>query len=156
LFCVVFPPFIRRFPFEINTSLLSPFSCEQKWYKGFCTEEVLRDQNDDVELDANCDRNDPKPINVKSGSLYGLVRMLTFYKYPDPDYTHAFLLSYRSFTTGDELISLIIERYNISPPEDLVHPKQLEYYYVKKIVPIRMRVSNFIRTWLEDYFEDFK
>ena len=116
---------------------------------------MLRDQNDDVELDANCDRNDPKPINVKSGSLYGLVRMLTFYKYPDPDYTHAFLLSYRSFTTGDELISLIIERYNISPPEDLVHPKQLEYYYVKKIVPIRMRVSNFIRTWLEDHFEDF-
>lgn len=127
----------------------------EKWYKTLCTDEVLRDVMDDVEFDPNADKSDPKPINVKSGSLYGLVRMLTYYKYPDPEYTHAFLLSYRSFTTAEELLSLIIERYNVSPPDDLSHPKQLEYYYVKKIVPIRMRVSNFIRTWLEDHFEDF-
>lgn len=127
----------------------------EKWYKNLCTDDILRDTNDDVEFDANCDLSDPKPINVKSGSLYGLIRMLTYYKYPDPEYTHAFLLTYRTFTTAEELLSLIIERYTTSPPDDLSHPKQLEYCYVKKIVPIRMRVSNFIRTWLEDLFEDF-
>ena len=66
---------------------------------------------DDIELEQGSDFNDPRPNNVKGGTLSGLVRMLTYYKYPDPEYTHAMLMTYRSFTTSEELLSLIIERF---------------------------------------------
>lgn len=52
---------------------------------------------------------DAPPV-IKGGTVEKLVERLTFYKYPDPDFTEAFLLTYRSFTTPTELLTMVIKR----------------------------------------------
>lgn len=57
---------------------------------------------------------------------------------PDTAFFQAFLLTFRSFTTGDELLDLLMERYNIAPPRDLTEA-QLADWKKQKQIPIRLR-----------------
>lgn len=71
--------------------------------------------------------------------------------YPDTPFFQAFLLTFRSFTNGDELFDRLIERYSLPIPEDL-DIDQIKEWKVKKQALIRLRVANALRTWLEKHY----
>jgi len=52
---------------------------------------------------------------IKAGSVDQLVKRLIYYKYPDPDYTETFLLTYRSFISPVDLLNKIIFLYPFNP-----------------------------------------
>ncbi|KAJ3263731.1 hypothetical protein HK104_006599 [Borealophlyctis nickersoniae] len=90
---------------------------------------------------------------VKGGTLEALVEKLTLHDSLDAQFTSTFLLTYRSFTTSLELFQLLIARFNIPPPEDL-EPGELQVWFEKKLTPIRLRVLNIMKSWLETYCSD--
>ncbi len=51
----------------------------------------------------------------------------------------AFLLTYRSFTTPQALLTMLKQRYNIQPPSGLSE-KELSLFVEKKATPIRLRL----------------
>jgi len=70
----------------------------------------------------------------------------------DPLFQKAFLLTYRSFMTPQQLLERLVLRYCITPP-----PAELQLQLVKKKfqVPVQLRVLNVIKYWLENYAHDF-
>ncbi|RMZ77626.1 hypothetical protein DV738_g4323, partial [Chaetothyriales sp. CBS 135597] len=88
---------------------------------------------------------------VKAGTLMGLVEQLTRHDRSDTTYINTFLLTYRSFTTAEELFQLLVARFNIQAPNGL----KMEEYKIwedKKQKPVRFRVVNTLKSWLETYW----
>ncbi|KAG2033780.1 ras guanine nucleotide exchange factor domain-containing protein [Suillus americanus] len=69
----------------------------------------------------------------------------------DPAFSAVFFLTFRLFSTPLALVEALINRYNIMPPSDLSEDEMLIWQQHKGI-PIRLRVSNFVKTWLEMYW----
>jgi len=57
---------------------------------------------------------------------------------PDPTFIKTFLMTYKSFTTLDELFSLLVQRFWIQPPDSL-KSKELEEWTKLKQHIIQMR-----------------
>lgn len=69
----------------------------------------------------------------------------------EPPFAAVFFLTFRQFVTPEELIDTLIARYNIMPPEGV--PMDDQYIWQqRKGLPVRLRVSNFIKSWLESYW----
>ncbi|KAF9116944.1 hypothetical protein BGX27_008092 [Mortierella sp. AM989] len=88
---------------------------------------------------------------VKGGTLPALIERLTLHDGLDSNFIATFLLSYRSFTTTKDLFQYLFLRFTIQPPPDL-DAAELEIWTEKKLTPIRLRVFNIIKSWLENYF----
>lgn len=56
----------------------------------------------------------------------------------DTAFFQAFLLTFRSFTSGDDLLDLLMERYNIQPPPQL-EPGEMVEWKKQKQTPIKLR-----------------
>ncbi|KAH7911736.1 ras guanine nucleotide exchange factor domain-containing protein, partial [Hygrophoropsis aurantiaca] len=69
----------------------------------------------------------------------------------DPAFSAVFFLTFRLFCQPIELVEAIIHRYNIMPPDGLSEDDELVWQQHKGI-PIRLRVSNFVKSWLEMYW----
>lgn len=69
----------------------------------------------------------------------------------DPAFSAVFFLTFRLFSSPVELIDAIIARYNLLPPEG-VSFDVLALWQQRKGIPVRLRVSNFIKTWVETYW----
>eukprot|EP00300_Choanocystis_sp_HF-7_P017870 c19860_g1_i3.p1 GENE.c19860_g1_i3~~c19860_g1_i3.p1 ORF type:complete len:444 (+),score=147.18 c19860_g1_i3:123-1454(+) len=82
---------------------------------------------------------------IRGATLSVLVNKLTSEEFVDPNFTYVFLLTYRSFTTGKDLIHRLKARF-FTPFDD---------NDTNKISPVQLRVVNVIRQWLENYFDDF-
>ncbi|KAG9120403.1 hypothetical protein FRC07_004115 [Ceratobasidium sp. 392] len=67
----------------------------------------------------------------------------------DATFIDSFLMTYKSFTTIQELSRLLVERFRISPPDGLT-PQELEEWTEKKQKPARVRVVNIFRKMLLD------
>lgn len=91
------------------------------------------------------------PPSVKSGTLMGLVEQLTRHDRPDTTYNNTFLLTYRSFISAAELFEFLIRRFNIQPPPDLTR-EELLLWEEQKQKPVRFRVVNILKTWIEHYW----
>jgi hypothetical protein len=66
----------------------------------------------------------------------------------DTAFFQAFVLTFRSFTSGDELMDLLLERYNIQPPPGLNAGEMIDWTKQKQ-TPIRLRyVSLFLPLFL--------
>jgi len=105
---------------------------------------------------ANADPNAPpsdKPV-VKGGSVEKLTERLTYFKYPDPEYRLAFLLTYQSFTTPLKLFQLLVAKFEEGPPPGL-NEAEFKTYLEKKTKPTRLRVFNVFKAWIENHFEDW-
>ena len=69
---------------------------------------------------------------------------------PDPPYTQTFLLTYRTFTTPNQLLNILKARYHMEPPKNA--PKD----WTEKVQkPIRLRLFNALKNWLLKGFHDF-
>eukprot|EP00158_Paraphelidium_tribonemae_P007619 Partr_v1_DN28301_c0_g1_i5_m78717 putative Cell division control protein len=88
---------------------------------------------------------------VKGASLPALVERMTAHDAYDANLTHAFLLTYRTFTDAAELFDLLKQRFNISPPSGLTEA-EVNVWIEKKQKPVRLRVFNILKTWLDGYF----
>ncbi|KAF9998234.1 hypothetical protein BGZ79_008086 [Entomortierella chlamydospora] len=89
--------------------------------------------------------------HVRGGTLPALVERLTLHDGLDPNFVLTFLLTYRSFATTDELFTLLFRRFTISPPQGL-EAHEHEEWVEKKLTPVRLRVFNIIKSWLENYY----
>lgn len=92
------------------------------------------------------------PPTIIAGKLEKLVERLTYPKYPDPQFLDMFLLMYRTFTTGKELMELLIMRFNMPKPKN---PAMLDKFKRDKLMPVMLRVINVLKNWVDKYSEDF-
>jgi hypothetical protein len=95
-----------------------------------------------------------KDGKIRAGTLNKLVEYMTSEMVVDLDYMKAFLLTYRSFTTPDQLYSKLIERYNMPQPENL-SPEELENWKRNKLRPVQLRVCSAMKHWIESQPQDF-
>eukprot|EP01090_Pellita_catalonica_P017531 TRINITY_DN5313_c0_g1_i1.p1 TRINITY_DN5313_c0_g1~~TRINITY_DN5313_c0_g1_i1.p1 ORF type:complete len:670 (-),score=154.58 TRINITY_DN5313_c0_g1_i1:100-1995(-) len=93
---------------------------------------------------------------VKGATLELLVERLVWYKAVDSsNLVSTVLLTYRSFTTPEEILRLLLARFNV-PAEELVSEgddDKLAPTTKKKI--IQVRVGNVLKNWLDTHPEDF-
>ncbi|KAJ1967171.1 hypothetical protein H4R35_006790, partial [Dimargaris xerosporica] len=127
--------------FGEQAPLVSPAAAraqeEKPWY--------LQYEYDSSELLFNME------VQVKGGTLRALVERLTAHDVSDINFCNTFLLTYRSFTTTNEFLDLLIKRYTIQPPPGL-KPEELEVWVERKLRPVRVRVYNIIKMWLESHY----
>ncbi|KAH9889834.1 ras GEF [Cubamyces lactineus] len=69
----------------------------------------------------------------------------------EPPFAAVFFMTFRLFTTPAALLDAVITRYNILPPPGL-GDADLRLWQQRKGLPVRLRVSNFIKTWVESYW----
>eukprot|EP01096_Ripella_sp_DP13-Kostka_P006829 TRINITY_DN2466_c0_g1_i8.p1 TRINITY_DN2466_c0_g1~~TRINITY_DN2466_c0_g1_i8.p1 ORF type:complete len:953 (-),score=400.95 TRINITY_DN2466_c0_g1_i8:17-2875(-) len=99
--------------------------------------------------------SDEGRFDVRHGTLSKLVERLTFELFPDPNYLNAFLMSYQTFTTANELLDLLIMRFNMPQPKS-PSKEQARLFKTEKLIPIHFRVMNVLKNWVEKYYIDFK
>lgn len=88
---------------------------------------------------------------VRAGSLEALVDNLTRPDKLDAAFNRAFLTTYSYFTTGEEVLHLLMERFDCLPPETL-NPTQAEEWLSETKPVIQLRVVNVLRQWLESFW----
>lgn len=66
-------------------------------------------------------------------------------------FTRAFFYNFRLFTNASEFVRLLTKRFSLTPPKDLLED-QLAVWSSRVLIPVRLRVYNVIKTWLETYF----
>ncbi len=69
----------------------------------------------------------------------------------EPPFAAVFFMTFRLFTTPADLLDAVIARYNILPPLGLSEA-DLRLWQQRKGLPVRLRVSNFIKSWVENYW----
>lgn len=69
----------------------------------------------------------------------------------DPAFSAVFFLTFRLFSSPLALVDGLISRYNLMPPQGISN-EDLHLWQQKKGIPVRLRVSNFIKLWVELYW----
>ncbi|KAJ3567040.1 hypothetical protein NP233_g6622 [Leucocoprinus birnbaumii] len=73
----------------------------------------------------------------------------------DPAFSAIFFMTFRLFTTPTELVETIIARYNLVPPRSAsTSIEELHLWQHKKGLPVRLRVANLIKSWVELYWRN--
>ncbi|KAL4073077.1 ras guanine nucleotide exchange factor domain-containing protein [Scleroderma yunnanense] len=90
--------------------------------------------------------------HLVAASLDALIeKMIPHDSIVDAAFSAVFFLTFRLFCSPLELVQAIINRYNIVPPPDL-SDAEMGAWQKHKGFPIRLRVSNFVKSWLELYW----
>jgi len=69
----------------------------------------------------------------------------------EPAFSAVFFMTFRMFSTPQELVASVIKRYNLLPPAGL-SDEDLYVWQQRKGVPVRLRIANFLKLWLETYW----
>lgn len=88
---------------------------------------------------------------VRAGSLEALVDNLTRPDKLDSAFNRAFLTTYSYFASGEDVLHLLMDRFDCLPPETLSPAKRGEWIRETKPV-IQLRVVNVLRQWLESFW----
>ncbi|KAI5967371.1 CDC25 [Candida margitis] len=96
--------------------------------------------------------------NIKGGTKEALVAHLTHHDMFDSQFNTAFLLTFATMMPLGELIRLLIDRFDIDPPEGLGF-EEYNNWIVRKQNPIRLRVMNIMKlliekNWSPSYFNE--
>ncbi|KJE95510.1 hypothetical protein CAOG_05959 [Capsaspora owczarzaki ATCC 30864] len=94
-----------------------------------------------------------KEPGVKAGTLPKLIERLTFDEFTDPNFAREFFLTYRSFITPDQFLDLLIQRLDIPQPKE---PALLEHFTERIAIPVRLRVLQVIKKWVDEHYDDFE
>ncbi|KAF5345546.1 hypothetical protein D9758_012020 [Tetrapyrgos nigripes] len=87
--------------------------------------------------------------SVKGGTVAALVERLTAHDITDPNFSKSFLMTFKSFTTLDELFDLLVTRFRIQPPSKLT-AEELEEWMKKKKYIVQFRVINTLKSMITD------
>ncbi|KAJ3256683.1 hypothetical protein HK103_005178 [Boothiomyces macroporosus] len=91
---------------------------------------------------------------VVSGTIKALVDRLTTHEgVVDLRYLTTFMMTYRSFTSNQELFGLLFDRFNIPMPSGLTADEEIVWIERKQKV-VRQRVYGVLKTWVETYAID--
>ncbi|KAJ5931376.1 hypothetical protein N7516_005865 [Penicillium verrucosum] len=102
-------------------------------------EKLVRQYNGSVEI-------------VRAGTLAALVENLTRHDKLDGSFNRIFLTTYKHFTSGAELLELLIDRFDCSPP---ISNATQAIEWSTRIKPlIRLRVINVLKQWLEHFWSE--
>lgn len=91
--------------------------------------------------------------SIRAGTLHALVCRLTNHMSADRQYNDAFLMTYKTFCTSQELLSRLKDRYNLEPPVGISQQDQTLWYEQKQKL-VRIRVVNALRSWITDHLYD--
>ena len=94
--------------------------------------------------------------NIQKATLMKLVEHLTTPYSHDLQYMKIFMLTYIYFTTPQTLLRLLIRRYFVYPGKSLHGPNELQEWEERVKKPIKLRVFNILKFWLENYEMDFE
>ncbi|KAL0960836.1 hypothetical protein HGRIS_005852 [Hohenbuehelia grisea] len=87
--------------------------------------------------------------SVRGGTVPALVERLTAHEHGDATFIKTFLMTFKSFTTLDELYNLLVQRFWIQPPNKLA-PNELDQWGRLKQHVIRARVLNTFKSMVTD------
>ncbi|KAF9483382.1 ras GEF [Pholiota conissans] len=69
----------------------------------------------------------------------------------DPAFAAIFFLTFRLFSNPCELTDALVERFNLKAPA-VLSEEDRNVWQQRKGIPVRLRVSNFVKTWVELYW----
>ncbi|CED84085.1 Ras1 guanine nucleotide exchange factor [Phaffia rhodozyma] len=71
----------------------------------------------------------------------------------DPNLPKIFFLTFRSFTSPQEVVDQLVKRFDIVPPSELVSNELIQWKEARA-VPVQLRIYQFLRTWLDTNWRD--
>ncbi|AGO11736.1 AaceriADL038Wp [[Ashbya] aceris (nom. inval.)] len=89
--------------------------------------------------------------NIRGGTKEALIEHLTSHLVIDASFNVTMLITFRSMFTTTELLSALILRYNLYPPEGLSYDEYNEWVQ-KKHLPIKANVINIMKLWFAQYW----
>jgi son of sevenless-like protein len=97
------------------------------------------------------DEKDTGKKAIDAATLSKLIEEMTHHVNYDNYFLHTFILTYRSFTNSHQLLEMLIQRFNIPPPEGCTNEEFAEFKQ-EKLDKIRLRVISAIKYWLEKFY----
>ncbi|KAJ6123710.1 Guanine-nucleotide dissociation stimulator CDC25 [Penicillium samsonianum] len=91
---------------------------------------------------------------VRAGTLAALVENLTRHDKLDGSFNRIFFTTYKYFTSGAELVELLIDRFDCSPPT--LNATQKAKWSTQTKPLIQLRVINVLKQWLEHFWNEPK
>ncbi|KAK4705784.1 hypothetical protein P7C70_g404, partial [Phenoliferia sp. Uapishka_3] len=91
--------------------------------------------------------------HVTGGTLRCLIERMTLHDTTiDPTFSNTFFLTFRMFTTPIDLCEALYKRFEMQASEDL-NRDELKIWNDSKATPVRLRVYNFFKTWIEVFWQ---
>ncbi|KAJ6584774.1 ras guanine nucleotide exchange factor domain-containing protein [Mycena capillaripes] len=87
--------------------------------------------------------------SVRAGTVPALIERLTAHEQGDPTFIKSFFMTFKSFTTVDDLFDLLVQRFWIQPPPKLTQAEREDWGKLKQHV-IQMRVLNTFKSMVVD------